>query len=223
MPSAEIGYTYGQIAAIAGLVATLDESPQPDDPQPQPGDTCLTCNGTGKVGDGTVFSKCLDCDGTGKVIADKPVVVAPVVDYRAGIPYAQARLDAIRTGQVLVVLITTDWSVEGQLTRAALADVPLGGCLYAELDSSDPTAANLLQGPITPDGKRIPQVLVFARNVAGLWKRTHIQGLAGWQELAELIATAREFRHSGTIATSAKAVDQRPTTQPRKRRPPCGS
>ena len=38
--------------------------PSPD--KPDQGDTCEECNGTGKLGDGTVFVKCGACNGTGR-------------------------------------------------------------------------------------------------------------------------------------------------------------
>lgn len=52
-------------------------SPQPDN-APKPGDKCETCKGTGKVGDGRVFSTCLDCNGTGKVPAKELPQVIPI-------------------------------------------------------------------------------------------------------------------------------------------------
>lgn len=54
----------GWAASVAGTAA--DAVPQPDD-TPTPGGKCPTCNGTGKVGDGRVFSICLDCDGKGVI------------------------------------------------------------------------------------------------------------------------------------------------------------
>jgi len=50
----------GVIEASAGVVVTQR---LPDAPS---GDVCDNCNGTGKVGDGTVFVECAACDGTGK-------------------------------------------------------------------------------------------------------------------------------------------------------------
>ncbi len=49
-------------ACAAAGVNPVDNSPSP---QPKPGDKCPPCDGTGKVGDGTVFSICLDCGGDG--------------------------------------------------------------------------------------------------------------------------------------------------------------
>lgn len=54
----------GWAASVAGTAA--DTPPVPDD-TPTPGGKCQTCNGTGKVGDGRVFSMCLDCDGKGVI------------------------------------------------------------------------------------------------------------------------------------------------------------
>lgn len=56
---------------VAGCAAASLE--QGSNPAPVDGDTCLTCNGTGEVGDGTVMFTCLDCDGTGKVKKQEPL------------------------------------------------------------------------------------------------------------------------------------------------------
>ena len=37
---------------------------------PKPGDICRDCNGTGKLGDGTVVFDCETCKGTGKIQPD---------------------------------------------------------------------------------------------------------------------------------------------------------
>ena len=53
----------GVIEASAGAVTATAVSP---DVTPSNGE-CENCNGTGKVGDGTVFVICPVCDGTGKI------------------------------------------------------------------------------------------------------------------------------------------------------------
>lgn len=57
----------------AGIAAsTLDNQSTPAPaPTPKPGDVCKQCKGSGKVGDGVVFSTCRECNGTGKVIGQK--------------------------------------------------------------------------------------------------------------------------------------------------------
>ena len=55
-------------AAVQAAIATLETSPTPGpSPIPKPG-ICANCNGTGKLGDGTVSVTCPACDGTGKRI-----------------------------------------------------------------------------------------------------------------------------------------------------------
>lgn len=50
----------------------VSEIDTPDTPKPV-SDKCETCNGTGKVGDGRVFSICRDCNGSGKrVVSEQP-------------------------------------------------------------------------------------------------------------------------------------------------------
>lgn len=57
----------------AGIAAsTLDNQATPaPSPTPKPGDVCKQCKGSGKVGDGVVFSTCRECNGTGKVVGQK--------------------------------------------------------------------------------------------------------------------------------------------------------
>lgn len=57
----------------AGIAAsTLDSQATPaPSPTPKPGDVCKQCKGSGKVGDGVVFSTCRECNGTGKVVGQK--------------------------------------------------------------------------------------------------------------------------------------------------------
>ena len=51
----------GIIEATAGAVSGRQDPVEPDT-----GDVCQDCDGTGKVGDGRVMVKCQTCDGTGK-------------------------------------------------------------------------------------------------------------------------------------------------------------
>jgi hypothetical protein len=52
---------------LALVTATAESAPAPDpNPNPKPS-VCPDCNGTGQVGDGTIFAKCLRCDGTGRI------------------------------------------------------------------------------------------------------------------------------------------------------------
>ena len=69
----------GVIEASAGAVvssAPLDTVP---DTVPE-GDTCENCNGSGKVGDGTVFVICPVCDGTGKIGSTQEPPAAPAAE-----------------------------------------------------------------------------------------------------------------------------------------------
>ena len=51
--------------AVTGVYALMSPSPAPLPPAPAPGAACENCRGTGKVGDGTVFTTCTVCNGTG--------------------------------------------------------------------------------------------------------------------------------------------------------------
>ena len=69
------GYLYSR----AG-VAVMQQVDAPA-PAPSPSGKCSTCNGTGKVGDGRVFTDCLDCGGDGIVSAvGSPVSFVAVQD-----------------------------------------------------------------------------------------------------------------------------------------------
>lgn len=58
--------TIDEVRAIAAAeYAKFTPGPAPT-PKPNNG-VCPDCNGTGRVGDGTVFQTCLNCNGTGKV------------------------------------------------------------------------------------------------------------------------------------------------------------
>lgn len=68
-PVIEIDEHDAKAKAVVSILVT--EFTQDSKPSPQPDVTptgkCPTCKGTGKVGDGRVFSTCMDCNGTGKV------------------------------------------------------------------------------------------------------------------------------------------------------------
>jgi hypothetical protein len=68
------GYLYSR----AG-VAVMQQVSQPA-PAPAPSGKCETCNGTGKVGDGRVFTDCLDCGGDGIASVGSPISFVAVQD-----------------------------------------------------------------------------------------------------------------------------------------------
>ena len=63
------------VALMAYSLLVPADAPKPVPPAPG---VCPDCNGTGKVGDGTVFKTCKTCDGTGKV-GNKPIMPVPAV------------------------------------------------------------------------------------------------------------------------------------------------
>lgn len=58
--------------AVTGVYALMSPSPAPLPPAPAPGAACENCRGTGKVGDGTVFTTCTVCGGTGVTPSKAP-------------------------------------------------------------------------------------------------------------------------------------------------------
>ena len=58
-------YRFDAVAAVA-TIDPAEEEPEPD-VGPKVGDVCPNCNGTGKVGDGTVMVPCAVCGGDGRI------------------------------------------------------------------------------------------------------------------------------------------------------------
>jgi len=199
-------YEYGRIAGIAGLVCSFDDdsSPSPS-PAPQPGDMCPTCNGTGRVGDGTVSSKCLDCDGTGKVLAEE-IPEQPSSDKEEnassgqGSPgaqtYSAAYTAALRDGKPLVVLISAprkpiggDFDGGGMIQSqmaAVLAGIDLSGVHFVEVIASSPDGLRLWSGHY------VPQLLVYSRSPEGTWRKTKT-GYAPASQIMEAISNAKQY------------------------------
>lgn len=82
--------TFAPMIAVSLGIAASDTSPTPAPTPPAPSGQCTNCNGTGRLGDGTVSVPCPVCGGDGKIesTADeivpslpKPVsVVVPTED-----------------------------------------------------------------------------------------------------------------------------------------------
>lgn len=82
LPVAKVqGWAY----TMAG-VAILDNADAPDSPSPEPGGKCPNCNGTGKVGDGRVFTDCLECGGDGVLDSGEVALDDPGDPLPGGIP-----------------------------------------------------------------------------------------------------------------------------------------
>ena len=83
-------------ADMAYAVVTVAAAPAPSpSPSPTPAaDACPECNGTGKLGDGTVFVTCPDCNGTGKKPAASLDTAASVKAFKA----AQAAPAPVKAG-----------------------------------------------------------------------------------------------------------------------------
>jgi hypothetical protein len=61
------------ITVAVGVAEATNSTPAPA-PQPKPG-VCPNCNGTGKVGDGTIMVPCAECGGDGKIEGVSPTSV----------------------------------------------------------------------------------------------------------------------------------------------------
>jgi len=62
-----VAFVDGYVYTVAG--ASIDESEIKPPPKPD-GELCETCDGSGKVGDGKVFTVCMDCNGLGRTGID---------------------------------------------------------------------------------------------------------------------------------------------------------
>ena len=58
-----VAFVDGYVYTVAG--ASIDKSEIKPPPKPD-GELCETCDGSGKVGDGKVFTTCMDCNGLGR-------------------------------------------------------------------------------------------------------------------------------------------------------------
>ena len=102
-------------ADMAYAVVTVAAAPAPSpSPSPTPAtDACPECNGTGKLGDGTVFVTCPDCNGTGKKTAAEPTEPPPLVPIKTPPAVSQAapsRPPVVRRS-------STRWTVAGSSYR----------------------------------------------------------------------------------------------------------
>ena len=202
MPVGQLGYTYGEIAAIAGLVCEFES--QPDTPAPpdgpKPGDPCPSCEGRGYNGDGRHAVTCLDCDGTGKVLALKTAPPrrpvgghfvpggdgtsgkAPVVEERhdgdgngnllghgSPLSYSEAYRDCLESGRPLVVLVCDD-SPPCPRIRRVLDGVDLDVSILVEVKHDSRNGRAILAGTTSP------QLVVYARNLDGHWRRWRLIG-----------------------------------------------
>jgi len=62
-----VAFVDGYVYTVAG--ASIDGSEIKPPPKPD-GELCETCDGSGKVGDGKVFTTCMDCNGLGRTGID---------------------------------------------------------------------------------------------------------------------------------------------------------
>jgi hypothetical protein len=126
LPRAAFGLPVGELRRLAAyeayLVATaVPPTPcKPDGPS-RPG-VCPECDGSGKVGDGTVFMECGRCGGTGKVSSSAPsfgatpqVIAPPVIVPSMPTPVPGPQ--AIRSPMPVPQVIRSpgpQWNVEGK-------------------------------------------------------------------------------------------------------------
>ncbi len=68
--TADRNYKAEAAAVLAAEIELGGKSPAPV-PTPTPSGKCSNCNGTGRLGDGTINVKCPVCDGTGEVQSDE--------------------------------------------------------------------------------------------------------------------------------------------------------
>ena len=64
---------------VVGASYTEPENSPPPDPKSE---TCESCNGTGKIGDGRTVFTCAICDGTGKITKQKAEDLKGIIEFR---------------------------------------------------------------------------------------------------------------------------------------------
>ncbi len=166
-------------AIAAAILATLEEEPLP------PGDACTDCNGTGKVGDGTVMVKCQSCDGTGR----RTRKAAPVRSA-----YSAARAEHLRTGKPLLIMISSQHCAFCQANlekvikplqqNSRLRDSAF--CILNE--TAQPELCRRVRSAARAESRRLtPTYIAFHRRPDGVKQVRHHTGSISTRQLLQLL------------------------------------
>lgn len=120
-------YYVGVVAAEAAYTTLLPS--KPDKPKPRPGDPCSNCNGTGKLGDGTVMKDCGECNGTGRVPLPKAL---PLREQPSAPPFRPSPVQSIPPQS---------------------SNCPDGSCPADRARPSSPVPASFPLVPVVPRGR----------------------------------------------------------------------
>lgn len=134
---------YKPLAASAVTLAVLQKDSTPQ-PKPDSG-KCPDCNGTGKVGDGTIMVKCKSCNGTGKIGSMPPV--AP-----GSLPVSDAEADGV--GSPVDEIASQDGSQE----------VCKAGCENGQCSACNESCPECVSGGVTYERAYTPRLF-------GRWRR----------------------------------------------------
>lgn len=85
------------IPTLAAATLTINQSPNPTPspsptPSPNPAGICPNCKGSGKIGDGTVFTICPVCNGTGRISSTPPPAKIAPLGPVTSLPKSQSEL-----------------------------------------------------------------------------------------------------------------------------------
>lgn len=142
-PKASTQTNYKPMAASAITLAVLQKTPTPR-PNPDSG-KCPDCNGTGKVGDGTVMVKCKSCNGTGKIGSMPP-------DAPGSLPVGD------------VDSVGVDSPLEEIASQDGFQEVCKAGCENGQCSTCNESCPECVSGGVTYERAYTPRLF-------GRWRR----------------------------------------------------